>query len=284
MNRIKFEEKYLYTEIVDEQAHALSEAIDIPNDMDCLEQELVNADFGNVAILIRPATGHEAKAYCIETPEDAVAILILFQSTVHRLLVDNTDGQLDETIQLWLQHYCDNSVVPDDEDFTIGQAVAAYIGACQGRSGYEFDEVCHKIKTSLNADGLEEPSARYMVHACLLYPEVDLKKIAGGIDRPMHAEPYFLNTVADQPLSSDTRAELIHVLQQKGVSIDEGEATRWIEYCGTRTFRFDSTDSPEDFVYLYEPIFGDIDRALKDHQFFSSLINGPMDWAKPTLR
>ena len=60
-------ELFIYRDIVDLLAHAMSEAFDLPHDMDELDAS------GWDEFLVRPVTDFEVQAYGIEDPDSAFA-------------------------------------------------------------------------------------------------------------------------------------------------------------------------------------------------------------------
>ena len=202
-------------------------------------------------------------------------------------LYDPKFGDIDEALkdhQLFSalingpKDWARSPAMDSNEQPSRGQMIANYIGACQGRSGYEFDDACHRTKRAMRTSFQMEPLERYAVHACLLQPEVDLEQVAALFDRAMDFEEYFGSTLWGHPVPNKVRRQLIQVLNRKGVSTDEGEVLQWVKFCEARTCGFDSPGSPKEFADLYEPKFSDIDQALADHRLFSALINGPKDW------
>ena len=183
-----------YTEIVDEYAHAMSEAFDLPNDLADLQSDLHTVEDGGM-FMTRPITEYESKAYDVEDPRAAVAMLSIGIRTpgkIHRFILDNSKGQLDEML---LRHRSlrDKELIEDlemletqegfEDGNSLGVRAANYIGACQSRDGYEFDEACERFKYAMQHRSPLRPGMRYFIYVCLYQANVNLSRIADEIDR-----------------------------------------------------------------------------------------------------
>ena len=275
--------KVFYTEIVDEHAHALSEAFDLPLDMEELARELPKAGPGGTVSLSRPLSEYESKAYGIEDDETAFVTVMTDSKTagkVHRMIVKNPDGFFNEMLGLpprdFLSDYKDWK-----KENTFGSEVAYFLGAAQGRQGFEYNHCCSTTREQLQTRGATPRLVRRIVHSTLLKPEFDLNKLAREIDRAMTCPTLKVAMpLVNGALSIESVKELIQALQQHEIRIDSKTATRWVEFCGKRSAWFDSPGSSEKYAHLDEPVFAAIDDALEDNLFFSALIIGPKDWAR----
>ena len=113
----------------------------------------------------------------------------------------------------------DESFEEEEEEESFGSNVANYIGACQGRDGFEFSEVCHRIKLALSSDrSLIYPEVRQVIHAYLLQPTVDLQRVANEIDSAVNLIPDTLDErLVDFTVTDETLADLVEALDQSGI-------------------------------------------------------------------
>lgn len=272
----------IYRKIVDEQAHAMSEAFDLPLDIEELQPELSSVEPGGMITRTRPVTEYECKAYGIEDPETAFAMVTACQGKppqYSRLILDNSRGQHDSMLL--------SQPLPDMIDFykdkntknTFGIQVAYFIGACQSRDRCEVDDNCSAIQKKLRSPGGVPKEVRRIVHACLLQPDVDLVDIAYEVDSVLDGFTSVAKELLEAVPRDENIADLTHTLEQGGVLVDSETATKWVNFCGKRSTWFDTPGSSKEYAYLHEPIFCEIDKILVDHPFFSALICGPLDWA-----
>ena len=276
---------WIYTEIVDEFAHAMSEAFDLPLDLEQLEEDLLEVDWdgepGGMVVRPRLPTENECKAYGIEDPETAAVYVSINANSpgkIVRTIVNNSTGHCNSMLGLpprnFLKYYQDWKT-----EKSFGLEVAYYVGVCQGRDGYEFNDNCSDVMNDLRSPGAVPKNVRRIVHASLLKPELDLNEIAEEIDRVMTRSTRFVaKTLVDHSVLEETLTDLIETVDKCGLSVDGETAARWIEFCGKRSVSFDCPGSPEVFTHLYDPVFGEIDKAVRDHKFFSAFVCGPKDW------
>ena len=269
-----------YNYIVDEAAHAKSEAFDLPYDMEQLQLDLPKTEPGTIHTLTRPVTENECKAYGIEEPETAFAMLSLDDSEpreMYRMIYDNSSGQFNSMLACPERFFLDyHNNQKSDKSFAV--AVAYFIGACQGREGFEFDDNCIAVKKELRSPGLVPKLVNSIVHHCLLQPKVNLNKVVEEIDLAMTGAILFVaENLAEYPLLNETLTELADTLNQHGLSVDSETAARWIKFCGKRIVWCDFRGSLKEHARLNGPVFQDIDKAVKDHMFFSALVYEPAD-------
>ena len=87
--------------------------------------------------------------------------------------------------------------------------------------------------------------------------------------------------MADNYIEESVLAELLYVLQARGLTIDRDTAVRWVNFCGIRSAYFNPAGASQQFIEVYESTFDEIDEALESHQLFSALINRPKILKQP---